>query len=62
LGCVRTKVMREQDQQLSEVHQTVGVLKTLGEAISTELEDQAECASLPDSSFVRFFHSHDSLV
>eukprot|EP00037_Helgoeca_nana_P008055 m.72077 g.72077 ORF g.72077 m.72077 type:complete len:250 (+) comp18695_c0_seq1:321-1070(+) len=35
-------VMREQDQQLSEVHQTVGVLKTLGEAISTELEDQAD--------------------
>eukprot|EP00038_Savillea_parva_P008851 m.179610 g.179610 ORF g.179610 m.179610 type:complete len:250 (+) comp14804_c0_seq1:347-1096(+) len=35
-------VMREQDQQLSEVHQTVGVLKTMGVAISTELDDQAE--------------------
>eukprot|EP00035_Acanthoeca_spectabilis_P023267 m.448572 g.448572 ORF g.448572 m.448572 type:complete len:251 (+) comp19681_c0_seq1:287-1039(+) len=34
-------VMREQDNQLQEVHDTVGVLKVMGEAIATELDDQA---------------------
>jgi len=35
-------VMKEQDQQLGEVSQTVSVLKTMGDAISAELDDQAE--------------------
>lgn len=33
-------IMRDQDTQLEEVGQTIGVLKSMGTLISTELEDQ----------------------
>lgn len=37
-------IMREQDTQLEEVGQTIGVLKDMGRAIGDELEDQNMCA------------------
>eukprot|EP00730_Choanoeca_flexa_P014275 TRINITY_DN6181_c0_g1_i3.p1 TRINITY_DN6181_c0_g1~~TRINITY_DN6181_c0_g1_i3.p1 ORF type:complete len:248 (+),score=52.04 TRINITY_DN6181_c0_g1_i3:100-843(+) len=38
----QTMIMREQDQQLSEVGQTIGVLKQMGTMIGDELDDQAD--------------------
>ena len=34
--------MREQDVQLGEVEQSIGVLRDMGKMISTELDDQNE--------------------
>ena len=55
-------IMRQQDEDLDEVANAVGVLKTMGNVISNELDEQAVCVEAARERGEQYFVKERELI